>query len=82
MVSSNYSILNTLPVGAKAFMMLALLPLQGVSFPLHFTTGRCPRLVAFAPSGRYLAIANNHYSNMAFSVHFTSILESCKKSTA
>ena len=30
--------------------------LQGVSYPLYFTTGRCPGLVAFAPSGRYHVI--------------------------
>ena len=44
----------------KSIIILALLPLQGVCFPLHFTTGRCPGLVAFAPSGRYLVIVETH----------------------
>ena len=35
--------------------------LQGASPPLKFTTGRCPGLVAFAPSGRYHVIADNHF---------------------
>ena len=41
--------------------MLGLLPLQGVSYPSNFPQGGCPGLVAFAPSGRYQVITDNHF---------------------
>ena len=37
--------------------------LQGVSYPLHFPPGRSLGLGAFAPSGRYYIIADNHLNS-------------------
>ena len=57
----SFDIMQDIVVQRTVIIILVLLPLQGVIYLLQFTTGRCPGLVAFAPSGRYLVIAYDHY---------------------